>query len=88
MSLNHVGIAAPPAKYDAVVAFYTHVLGPLNYTAIISLPGYVGMGSADTRVADFWIGRKDAAAAHQESHIAFLVKGMSVFVSYPFPCMK
>ncbi|GME54620.1 Glyoxalase family protein [Neofusicoccum parvum] len=74
MSINHVGIAAPPTKYEAVVAFYTSALGPLNYTAILSFPGGVGMGPADTKVPDFWIGQKDAASAQQESHVAFLAK--------------
>ncbi|KAB2577750.1 glyoxalase family protein [Lasiodiplodia theobromae] len=73
-SLSHVGIAAPPSKYDAVVAFYAHALAPLDYTALLTFPGLVGMGSAQTKVPDFWISSKDDAAAQQQTHIAFNAK--------------
>lgn len=76
-SLSHVGIAAPPSKYDAVVAFYAHALAPLDYIALLTFPGVVGMGSAQTKVPDFWISSKDDAAAQQQSHIAFNAKGES-----------
>ncbi|EKG17694.1 hypothetical protein MPH_05143 [Macrophomina phaseolina MS6] len=75
MSLNHVGIAAPPAKYDAVVVFYPSALGLLNYTAILSLPEYIEKGSAETKVADFWTGKKDTAVARQESQTTCPAKG-------------
>lgn len=78
-AINHVGISAPPEKHEAVLAFYATALAPLNYTTLFSFPDYRGMGSTETKVPDFWIGKKDATPANQEFHIAFLARGVCLF---------
>ncbi|KFY08550.1 hypothetical protein V492_06131 [Pseudogymnoascus sp. VKM F-4246] len=72
--LDHTGFAVPPAKYEAVIAFYTAALAPLGITPQLDFPGQaVGFGPSKTE-ARFWVSSKEGAAETASAggmHVAF-----------------
>ncbi|KAL6704061.1 hypothetical protein ACN47E_008825 [Coniothyrium glycines] len=70
MSIDHIGITVPSARFDEVVNWYLSALSPLGFVQQKEFPGHaVGLGP-DRLTIPFWIGSKgDAQIA--ATHIAF-----------------
>lgn len=70
--LDHVGLFAPPSKFDEVIAWYTAAFAPLGYTKQHEYPGIaVGFGSAPN-AAPFWIAKREGEPS--PIHLAFKAK--------------
>jgi catechol 2,3-dioxygenase-like lactoylglutathione lyase family enzyme len=71
MTINHVGLVTPPAKFEAMRAFYLSILAPLGYSIYKEdVPKYCGMGKKNAG-PDFWLHCGGDDDRPGKTHVAF-----------------
>lgn len=59
MTIDHVGFAVSPSKFESLISWYITALAPLGYAKQMEFPGQaVGFGPSEGQ-ASFWISVKE-----------------------------
>ncbi|KAF2258994.1 Glyoxalase/Bleomycin resistance protein/Dihydroxybiphenyl dioxygenase [Lojkania enalia] len=73
MTIDHVGFAVPPSRFDTIIAFYNAALTPIGYFKQHEFPGQaVGFGPSKAETP-FWIAAREDANP-SGFHLAFRAK--------------
>ena len=73
MTIDHVGFAVSPSKFESIVSWYITALAPLGYAKQMEFPGQaVGFGPSEGE-APFWIAAKEDEKG-VGMHLAFRAK--------------